>query len=141
MSFSEADRVQIRIYLGYAELFLQADPRLESAITASQSLGDGGTRPTSDAENAIKATVTTLQGIDASILNLSNQQGALQAGNIKIDSARELARLQATGEMYVSRLARFLDTEPRSNSFRPALGNTSSYPNDPRAFRNAYTAR
>ena len=42
MSFSELDRTYIRRFVGFGAIFVQAEPRLENAITAVQSTADGG---------------------------------------------------------------------------------------------------
>lgn len=135
VAFTEADRVEIRRYLGFGDLYLQQDPRLENAITSAQSTAiAGGTRPTDDAANAIKGVLygyTTvngryiegLQDIQADISQLARQQGALSAGGdrgAKLDSAREHARLRMRGRELVHQLARMLDTYPRSDIFSAA---------------------
>lgn len=121
MAFSESDRVSIRIYLGFGSLYLQADPRLENAITALQSVTDGGTRPTNDAELAAKSIIVELKDVDARIKALRDQQAATEVvGELKLDSAREQARLCQEGRRYVHRLARMLDTFPRADAFGPA---------------------
>jgi hypothetical protein len=117
MAFLESDRVQIRQYLGFGALFLQLDNRLESAINSIQSIADGGTRPDSSSEVALKAIVTKLQSVDSAIDAISVQQGAHEVDEIKLDSARETLRLRMVGRQYVGRLARMLDTAPRSDCF------------------------
>lgn len=57
MAYSELDRTFIRHYVGYGAIFLQAEPRLENAITATQSQADGGARPDSNTENYIKGLI------------------------------------------------------------------------------------
>lgn len=57
MAFSETDRTWIRRYVGYGAIFIQAEPRLENAITATQSVADGGARPDASTENNIKGLV------------------------------------------------------------------------------------
>ena len=132
MAFTEADRVNIRIYLGFGSLFLQADSRLESAISAIQSVADGGTRPTSDAETSLKAILTKLQAIDNNIDSLAVQQGATAVDEIKVDAARELARLRMVGRSYVNRMALMLDTFPRADVFSSAPQLGAIYPEYPR---------
>lgn len=148
VQFTESDRVEIRRYLGFGDLYLQQDPRLENAITSAQSVSvQGGTRPTDDAANAIKGVLygrTTvnggkiegLQDIEARISALSSQAGALQAGGdrgAKLDSAREHARLNARGRQLVHQLARMLDTYPRSDIFSAAPMLADAMPNYPRS--------
>ena len=55
--YAETDRTWIRRYVGYGSIFLQSEPRLENAITATQSIADGGSRPDSSTENNIKGII------------------------------------------------------------------------------------
>lgn len=133
--FTELDRVKIRTYLGFGSLYLQLDPRLENAITALQSVADGGTRPTNDAETMAKSLVTSLEAVDAAITGLRDQQGATElVGELTLDATREMLRLRSEGRMLVHRLARMLDTFPRSDVFGPAPILTASQD----ARRNGY---
>lgn len=69
MAYAEVDRTWIRKFVGYGAIFLQAEPRLENAITATQSVADGGGRPDSSTENYVKgilygfAAVTGVAGV------------------------------------------------------------------------------
>lgn len=57
MAFAETDRVWIRHFLGFSATFVQAEPLLEGAMTAVQSIADGGSRADSATENYCKAVV------------------------------------------------------------------------------------
>lgn len=127
MAFAESDRVQIRLYLGYPQIWVQADPRLESAITNIQSIHDTppGTRPDgppSSAETQAKLLVTQLQQVDTSLNLLDSFSGAYEASKAtaKVDAAREDARLRAKGRMLVNRLAAIFDTTPGRDVFSVA---------------------
>lgn len=123
MAYTESDRVQIRTYLGFGAIYLQLDPRLESAITSSQATSDGGTRPDNSSELLAKGLVTKLQAVDAAIDALLGLMGTYEADGkdgAKIDAAREDARLRKVGRTYVYRLARIFDTEPRADCYAPA---------------------
>lgn len=63
MAYSETDRTWIRRYCGFAAIFIQAEPRLENAIQATQSQADGGTRPDSSTENYIKGLIYGYAGV------------------------------------------------------------------------------
>lgn len=131
MAYTESDRVQIRNYLGFASLYLQADPRLESAITASQATSDtGGTRPDNSTELFAKALVVKLQAIDTALDDMTGTFGATKVDEISVDTARETARLRMHGRMYVHRLARIFDTFPHSDIFSSAPPDV--YPGYPR---------
>lgn len=147
MAFLEADRVQVRYFLGWANIFLQADPRMEAALSTIQAVQNmqaaaafgynpgtvtpdpaavGGTRPDSSAENQVKFVVSQLIAIDAAIINLATMQGAAQVGEIRVDPVKEDRRLRNVGRMLVGRLAKLIDTEPRSDVF--ASGSSGDSP-------------
>jgi len=52
--YSETDRTYIRHFVGFGAIYLQSEPRLESAVTATQSVADGGSRPDASTEAYIK---------------------------------------------------------------------------------------
>ena len=137
MAYLEADRVNIRKYLGFGAIFLQADPRLEAAITATQSVADQGARPDSSTENYIKgliygssavATVLPspgpiaqnqqfsqgatigLLGIDQQLQQLWGFTFATTAGNgqARVDTWRGMVQLRAEGKRLAFTLARAL---------------------------------
>ena len=124
MAWQESDRVVIRSFLGYSDLFLQADSRLEYAMTNLQAIADGGTRPNpspSAAEAYIRTIIAQLQTTDQNLVNLGQFAGATETdGEAKVDAAREDARLRALGRMFVHRLARCFDTLPISDIYSTA---------------------
>ena len=120
MAWVESDRVNIRLYLGFSALFLQANPRLESAITASQAIVDGGTRPDNSTETLARSIITELQGVDTKLDNLDPLMGGTKVDEAEVDAARETARLCAKGRRYVHRLARIFDTAPIADVFSSA---------------------
>ena len=134
MAIDEAFRVQIRTYLGYAEMWLQADPRLESAITQIQSRANGGDRPDDSAENQLRLLIQKCQDVDQKLDALDDMQGIGRMDDASFNPVREDARLRRKGRMYVYRMAKLLDTEPRGDVFgtSPAQGEdlraTAAYP-------------
>ena len=130
MAFVEQDRAYIRNYLGYAGIFLQADPRLESAISNIQAVSSvdpvavGGTRPDQSSENLARNIVAKLVAIDAALDALDAFEGVEKVDDGSFNMVREDARLRRKGRMYVYRLAKLLDTEPRGDVFgtTPAQG-------------------
>jgi hypothetical protein len=135
---AEQDRVQYRHFVGYGAIFMQAEPRLENAITATQSVADGGARPDSSTENYIKGLVygTVAQiGAAAGVTpgpSVQNVQFAMPAsigllaieaqcssmwgftfaaeadGEAKIDTYRGMIQLRAEGRRLCHALARML---------------------------------
>ncbi len=130
--FTEANRVQIRKYLGFAALYRQAEPRLESAMTALQAAADGGSRPDTSAQIEALAIVAKLQAIDAQIELLMTAWGSTSVDEIKLDTAREDARLRKNGRAYVARLARMLDTYPIADAFSGSRYEGYGLPHAPR---------
>jgi hypothetical protein len=130
--YSETDRTWIRHFGGWGAIYQQADPRLEAAISATQSVADGGTRPDSNGENLIKALIygqaavvgtagVTVSGtaqntafaspaqrgliqIEANIAMQDTFLGTSSAdgGEVKINPAREMIRLRSEGRRLVN---------------------------------------
>lgn len=118
-TFTEANRVQIRRWLGFSAIFIEADPRLENAIKSVQAVADGGTRSDDSTVLAIKDYLTKLASIETEWVKLTTQ-GGMQGGTIdelKIDPLRGLAGLQKIGRMYVGFIADALSTRPRRDVF------------------------
>ena len=147
--FSELDRSYIRKFLRYSAIFLQGDPRLESAVTATQSVADGGSRPDSNSENQIKGLIygvaasgsgaVTLSGtaqntafaiparkgllnIYSAIDGLIPISYVLEADNeAKIDPARGRAILKVMARDLVRELEDLLSTIVRGSGVDPEL--------------------
>lgn len=135
MAYAELDRSYIRHFVGYGAIFIQADPRLENAITATQSVADLGARPDSSTENVIKGLIygvaavvgvavtpggTAQSGpfaqpaqrgllqLEQSIANLDPLIGVLRAEEATLDTAREGIRLKMEGRRLCHAMARML---------------------------------
>lgn len=138
--YSELDRSWIRWALGYSAIFIDADPSLENAITASQAIIDKGARPDSNAENFCKgclygfAAVSGPAGVTAgptsqdivfaqparrglltvwaTIDQLDAYGGAVKVdgGEAEVDGFREMVRLRREGRRLVHSLSRMLST-------------------------------
>jgi hypothetical protein len=116
--FQEVDRVNLRHFLGFGSIFLQADPRLENAITAVQSVADGGTRPDSSTEAAIKTMVTSAQAVEAKLANLWDQMQVVSDNQTEIDPMRAAMMLRSEGRRVVHGIARMLGLKgPRADVF------------------------
>ena len=108
MAFTEADRVQIRKYLGFAAIYIQAEPLLENAISAVQAVTDpGGSRPDNTTELDIKSLLVKLQAVDAKLDDL-DCLGTAQVGKIAIDPVRGQIAVRMRGRELVGRLANAL---------------------------------
>jgi len=117
MAWTETDRVQIRDMLGFGAIFLQADPRLETAITAVQAVADGGTRPDTSTELFIRTLIADFQLVLTSLKALWNKAIAVQVDEVKVDVYRGRQMLCQDGRRIVNRLSAVLSTHPRRDVF------------------------
>lgn len=116
-AFTEAERVQIRSYLGASRMYIASDPRLESAITNAQTSAEGGSAPDDSTETYIRSLIVNLQGVDTRIKALQAQKGASAVDEIRVDPAREHGRLCKEGRMWVARLSDVLRYRPLRDVF------------------------
>jgi len=148
VAYSELDRVYVRKYVGYpGGLWTQAEPRLENAILATQSLAENGTRPDSSAENYIKGLVygttavagtavtpggaaqnTTLSqpatlgllAIDQQLSTMWSFAFAMKADEADVDTYRAMVQLRAEGRRLAHALATALGMKGvRRDAFSP----------------------
>lgn len=119
MAFTETERVQIRRWLGFPALFLQQNPRLESAMTAVQSIADGGARPDSTTEVAIRGYLATLATYEARWADMREAFEASKTDELVTDHARAQMMLERTMRIYVGHIGDALDTSPARDVFTP----------------------
>jgi hypothetical protein len=112
MAFTEAQRVKIRKYLGYAGLYLTYYSKLESAITTVQSEADGGSRPDGSTESLILATIAELEAIDTKLTALHEQVSVGGVDEIKLDPGKGIFLLRSEGRRKISVIANALSCAP-----------------------------
>jgi len=117
MAWTEADRATIRHYLGFPALFLQADPRLESALQSVQSVADHGTRPDNSTELQIRGWLAQLVHVEARLEELWDEAEALKVDELGVDPMRAMALMRSEGRRVVGNIARALGTAPRHDVF------------------------
>lgn len=128
MAWTEADRATIQSYLGFPALFLQADPRLEAAMTAVLAVVDNGTRPDNSTELQIRGWLAQLASIEARLESLWDEAEALKLDELGVDPMRAMVLLRAEGRRIVGRVARALGTAPRHDVFSGAEPNPHGSP-------------
>ena len=119
MAFSQAERVQIRRWLGGDLFYLFSNQRLESALdtidNGAAALGDGG-------ETEIFIRTTLLVELEAhyqQLIALRNKYLALDADEVKIDAVRAMAAVRSEGRRASTQLAHALGLR---GPFRDAWG-------------------
>lgn len=120
MAFTEAERVQIRRWLGVPAIFVQAEPRLETAITTVQAVSEGGSRPDNTTELAIRGYLAQLATIETKWQAWLDEMEAHKVDEIVIDPIRGLAGLFKIGRNYVGHIADALDHPPVRDVFTTA---------------------
>lgn len=116
-TWTEAQRVSVRKWLGFGNQFLQADPRLEIALDAILAIADGGTRPDNSAQLAIIGYLTLLDGqpgigqpptatsIEGQWLQQLQMLPVGEAdGETKLDASRALPGVARIGRFYVRQI-------------------------------------
>jgi hypothetical protein len=121
LAWTEADRAQIRHYLGFSAIFLQADPRLEQAVTSVQSEAvPGGTRPDDSTERQIRRWLAQLEKIERRLEEVWDEAEALRVSDLGVDPFRAVALLRSEGRRVVAGIARALATRPVHDVFSSA---------------------
>ena len=114
-AWTEYQRASVRRWLGYGALYLQADPRLETAMTTVLAVSDGGTRPDSSTQQMIIGWLTLLDGQPGAgsapaAASIEGQWlatlpvmfvGSADNGSAKTDAIRGLFGLFKVGRLYV----------------------------------------
>ena len=105
MALTEAERVQVRLYMGWSARFFQFDSELEQAMNALDS------KP--DTEALIQTLITECQRIDTEITAAESRFKAAAVGTIKLTMGNELALLRSRGRQFSGRMASTLGVEVR----------------------------
>lgn len=114
MAFTEAERVEIRKYMGAGSIYLQLFPKLENAITSVQSIADGGSQADSSTEDSIRSYLTKLAALETKLEALHCQAQVVQAGRdeVMLDVAKGIFLLRSEGRRMVGTIARSLACAP-----------------------------
>jgi hypothetical protein len=109
MALSEAQRVQIRFYLGWSARFHQFDSRLEQALNAVETLADTQTQ--------IEAVLTDLDDIVTKLKASYDRIRAMKVASIELPGKLEIGLLRSEGRRNVGSLAAILGVEVRHDIF------------------------
>lgn len=120
MAFTEAERVQVRRWLGVPAIFVQAEPRLESAITTVQSTADGGSRADNSTELAIRGWLSDLATLETKTKGLWDIFLGTSVGDVSADAVRGMQALRSEGRRIVGHIGDALSHPPVRDVFAPA---------------------
>lgn len=124
--YSEAERVQLARWMGIGRSFRSNDPRLDVAITASQSRVDGGSMPDSETECAVRGWLASLATIEASWLKLTCSMQTVSIDEIHVDPLRGLVGIFKLGRMYIGFISDAIDFRPIRDVFTSPQTNPSN---------------
>ena len=119
MAFTEAERVQIRRFLGYPAVHQGEGRSLNSSIAAVQAAGDGGLMADNSTEVAVRGFLANLAALEAQIAQLWESMLASKIETIEIDPARGLFALYADARRLVGHISDALDVRPVRDVFSP----------------------
>jgi len=119
MAYTESNRVDIRKYLGAGSVFLQLFPKLENAITASQSTADGGVQLDDSVETLVLSLITKLDAIELKLENLHCQVQVVSANKneIVLNTAQGIFLLKSEGRRQIGVLSRVIACSPLYDYF------------------------
>lgn len=119
MAFTEAQRADIRKYLGWPGRWFQTDSRLEQAMNGV----------TAEHQTQIVGELARLATIDTKLDSASTFFPASRDGNIGIEGAQNLNLLRSQGKQAAGRIAAILGVEVRHDVFSGSgpLGQPSNF--------------
>jgi hypothetical protein len=120
MAYSAAQRVQIRRYMGVAPNRIQTND-IESLITATQSVADGGLLADSETELYVIGLLTSLATVQSDLASLWEQMQADSVSKLRVDPVRAAMALRSEGRRLVGDLATALDFTPTRDVFSAAV--------------------
>ncbi len=112
MALTEAQKLDLRMYLGWSDRFHQFDSELEQAISAMESRAA--------TETKVLALLDECVRVDGLIQGAEGRLKASEVGSITLNPA-EIDRLRERGRTAVKRIATILGVDVREDAFSPAL--------------------
>lgn len=111
MAFTLPQRVAIREYLGWSQLFKQIDPRLEGQM-------DNLPITTPDAVTTVLALLADLGAVDAAIQNAAlNNLTLSKAEDVNFFGPEQLSELRRHGRMKIQQLSIIFELEPKRDYY------------------------
>lgn len=116
MALTEAQRLQVRLFLGWQDGFGQFDSRLEQALNHVNSRPELEALVTNALTGDPPGLLACLQDIDTKLRASHSRNKASVVGSITLNPA-EIQRLRSEGSRFVGRLAAIIGVEVRHNPF------------------------
>lgn len=104
MAFTDANKVQIRRWMGGSFLFINIDERLEASMRTVEALPDSGATEA----YIVSTLLVILDSVDVQLQALHAKFLALDADEVKLDAVRAMGALRSEGRRYSQQLAHSL---------------------------------
>lgn len=117
MAYTEAERVQVRLYMGY--MYAVDYPSRESLITRTLAITDGGAMPDSSTETMVRGILAELAVVETQRQALRTTADAGDVDELRTDAPRGGMYLRQEGRILVKRLARIIGDTPLYDAFSP----------------------
>lgn len=119
MAFSDDQKAQIRLYMGFSRLFAQVNSILENVMSAIDNLA--GPPPNGDNGATQARIITVLSQLDVLNTTLVNNAQLMLAtdvtGEIKFDAIRNAAGIKQEGRRLIQQLSIALAMKPATDFF------------------------
>lgn len=126
MALTEAQRLQVRLFLGWQDGFGQFDSRLEQAMNHVDNRPELLALVTNAIDGTPPGLLACLQDIDTKLRAAHGRFKATVVGSLTLNPA-EKQQLRSEGSRFVKRLAAILGVEVRSNPFSSGGGGSSNF--------------
>lgn len=114
MALTNAQKVQIRLYLGWSARFRQTDSRLEQSFSALDMLETQGDP---DTLASVASILEALVALEPVIVDAYSRLQAIKLGAIDLNAVTEIGMLRSEGRRLVGRLASTLGVPVRHDVF------------------------
>lgn len=112
MALTDAQKAQVRRYLGYPDVNRQSHHVLEGALTSLST----------DGESLVSDLLTQLATIQTKLTSSHDRQKVLKAEEVTLAGDLEIRALRAEGARLVQDLGVTLDVPPRRHPFSSGSG-------------------
>lgn len=108
MAFTEAQRVEVRRYLGWPSRYFQVDTRLETGMNSVEMHAE--------TKASVEATLAALAVVEAAVTAAYPRLRAKQVGSIALPGGGEIGMLRSEGRRLTHVLAGYFGVEVRPDA-------------------------
>lgn len=125
MALTDAQRAEIRMFLGWTPRYGQTDNALERAMNAIETFPADESLITNAIGDDPPGLLASIKDVDSKLIVAHGRLKADNVGSIQLNR-REMSQLYRDGKRMVGRLARLLGVEVRGGPFSSGRGGRAS---------------